>query len=128
VRPSVRVAARVSGATGYAESAVRALLRLAEPGDGFTATAELPAAPGVSIAFDLSGAIDVAAERARLAKARTAAEKERSVNAGKLGNESFTTKAPPAVIAKVRDRLAAADAELERIDAALAALPPIRES
>jgi hypothetical protein len=28
------------------------------------------------------------------------------------------------VVAKVRDRLAAAEADLERIDAALAALPP----
>jgi valyl-tRNA synthetase len=46
------------------------------------------------------------------------------VNTGKLGNEAFTAKAPESVIAKVRDRLAAAEAELRRIDAALEALPP----
>jgi valyl-tRNA synthetase len=77
----------------------------------------------VSLAFDLSGAIDVAAERARLGKDRVAAEKERDLNAGKLGNAAFTDKAPEAVVAKVRERLAAAEADLRRIDAALAALP-----
>jgi valyl-tRNA synthetase len=124
VKPAQRVPARVSGAGEYAEAAIRSLLRLDEPGESFAATAELRTAAGVTIAFDLSGAIDVAAERARLAKARTAAEKERDTNAAKLGNESFTGKAPEAVIAKVRDRLAAAEAELARIDAALDALPP----
>jgi valyl-tRNA synthetase len=77
----------------------------------------------MSIAFDLSGAIDVAAERARLAKDAAAAEKERATNAAKLANEAFTGKAPDAVVAKVRDRLTAAEAELARIEAALAALP-----
>jgi valyl-tRNA synthetase len=73
--------------------------------------------------LDLSGAIDVAAERARLAKDRASAEKERAVNAGKLANASFLAKAPDDVVAKVRDRLAAAEADLARIDAALGALP-----
>jgi valyl-tRNA synthetase len=123
VKPSQRVPATVTGASGFAEAAIRSLLRLDEPGADFAATAELPTAAGVTIAFDLSGAIDVAAERARLAKARAAAEKEQAVNAGKLANPSFTDKAPEPVIAKVRDRLAAAEAELARIDAALAALP-----
>ena len=124
VKPAQRVPARLDGVTGYPESAIRSLLRLDEPGPDFAPTAELPAAAGVTIAFDLSRAIDVAAERARLAKARSAAEKERAMNAGKLRNESFTAKAPEAVIAKVRDRVAAAEAELRRIDAALDALPP----
>ena len=52
-----------------------------------------------------------------------AAEKERAQNAGKLGNQAFLGKAPEAVVAKVRERLAAAEADLARIDAALAALP-----
>ncbi len=124
VKPSQRVPARVVGATPATEPSIQALLRLAEPADGFTATAALTTAGGVRVELDLSGAIDVAAERARLAKDRAGAEKERAVNAGKLGNEAFTAKAPDAVVAKVRERLAAAEAELERIDAALAALPP----
>ena len=105
------------------EPSVRALLRLDEPGDGFAPTASLTLPGGGSIDFDLSGAIDVAAERARLTKDAAAAEKERATNAAKLGNDAFTGKAPEAVVAKVRDRLAAAEAELARIAAALDALP-----
>ncbi len=123
VKPSQRVPARVTGASATTEPAIRALLRLDEPDDGFAVTASLTTGLGVTVDFDLSGTIDVAAERARLTKDRAAAEKERAVNAGKLGNEAFTGKAPDAVVAKVRDRLAAAEAELVRIDAALAALP-----
>jgi valyl-tRNA synthetase len=122
VRPSHRIPARVRGSIDEAQ--LRSLVRLAEPADGFTATAKLSLTCGVDIEFDLSGAIDVAAERARLTKDRAAAEKERTVNAGKLGNPAFTGKAPEAVVAKVRERLAAAEAELARIDAALEALPP----
>ncbi|MBV9592401.1 MAG: hypothetical protein JO147_01190, partial [Actinobacteria bacterium] len=44
-------------------------------------------------------------------------------NVAKLDNVAFTSKAPEPVIAKVRDRLAAAAAERERLQAALAALP-----
>ncbi len=106
-----------------AEASARALLRLDEPDAGFTATASLTTAGGVRLEFDLSGAIDVGAERARLTKELAAAEKERTVNAGKLANEAFTGKAPDAVVAKVRDRLAAAEADIARIEQALAALP-----
>jgi valyl-tRNA synthetase len=123
VKQSQRVPARLTGTTTATEPAIRALLRLDEPGDGFAVTASLTTAAGVKLEFDLSRTIDVPAERARLAKDRAAAEKERTVNAGKLGNEAFTGKAPEAVITKVRDRLAAAEADLVRIDAALAALP-----
>jgi valyl-tRNA synthetase len=124
LKPSQRVPARVLGATPTTEPAIRALLRLDVPGESFSATASLTTARGVEVELDLSGTIDVAAERARLTKDRAAAEKERAVNAGKLANESFVGKAPDAVVAKVRDRLAAAEADLARIDAALAALPP----
>ncbi|MBE7189459.1 class I tRNA ligase family protein, partial [Jatrophihabitans endophyticus] len=122
VKPSARVPARVSGATASTEPSIRALLRLDDLGDGIV-TAAITTASGIEVAFDLSGTIDVAAERARLTKDRAAAEKEHAVNAGKLSNEAFTGKAPDAVVAKVRDRLAAAEAELARIDAALDALP-----
>jgi valyl-tRNA synthetase len=121
LKPAQRVPARIVGTVD--EPAVRALLRLDEPGDGFTATATLPLSSALTIEFDLSGAIDVAAERARLLKDRAAAEKEQRANAAKLGNAEFLGKAPEAVVAKVRDRLAAAEADLARIDAALAALP-----
>jgi valyl-tRNA synthetase len=121
VRSSYRIPAEVTGPVDA--DAVRALCRLDPPGAGFAATASLQLGAGVTIALDLSGAIDVAAERGRLAKERAATAKERDLNAGKLGNEAFLGKAPEPVVAKVRERLAAAEANLARIDAALAALP-----
>jgi valyl-tRNA synthetase len=121
VRPSQRIPARISG-PGDADD-VRALTRLAEPGDDFTVTATLPLGVGGEIAFDLSGAIDVAAERARLTKDLAAARKELDTNRAKLENPAFTGKAPDAVIAKVRDRAQVARADIARLEAALAALP-----
>ena len=90
---------------------------------GSRPTASLTTSAGVGVDVDLSGVIDHAAERARLTKDLAAAEKERGANAAKLGNAEFTGKAPEAVITKVRDRLAAAEADVTRIQAALAALP-----
>ena len=73
--------------------------------------------------LDLSGVIDVAAERRRLEKDLAAAEKERAQAQGKLGNEQFVSKAPAEVVDKIRGRLAAAEADVARITAQLAALP-----
>jgi valyl-tRNA synthetase len=123
VKPSLRVPARIVGAGG-AEASIRSLLRLSEPEESFAPTASLTTAGGVLVELDLSSAIDVPAERARLTRALTAAAKERDVNTAKLGNEAFTSKASEAAVAKVRDRLAAAQADLVRIGAALDALPP----
>jgi valyl-tRNA synthetase len=122
VKPSARVPARLAGLTG-GEPEIRWLLRLDEPGAGFAPTASLTLAGGVTIELDLSGAIDVAAERARLTKDLAAARKEREANAARLGNEAFTARAPEAVVAKHRARLAAADADIARIEAAVAGLP-----
>ena len=72
--------------------------------------------------LDTRGSIDVAAERARLDKDRAAAEKEIAQCRAKLGNPAFTDKAPADVVAKIRERLAAAEADLDRITGALAAL------
>jgi valyl-tRNA synthetase len=121
VKPSLRVPARMTGAD-EAETAIRWLVRLDEPAADFAPTASLTTAGGVVVEFDLSGAVDVAAERARLSRDLAAARKERDVNSAKLGNEAFTAKAPATVIEKVRDRLATAEADIERITAALAAL------
>jgi valyl-tRNA synthetase len=122
VKPSARVPARLSGAVG-GEREIRWLLRLDEPGADFTATAALTTAAGVTIELDLSGMIDVAAERARLTKDLAGARKERDINNAKLSNEAFVTKAPEAVVAKHRARLGAAEADIARIEAALANLP-----
>ena len=123
VKPSVRVPARLSGLTEVQEPSVRTLLRLATPDADFLPSASLTTAGGVRVELDLSGTIDLGAERSRLTKALAAAEKEHAANAAKLSNPEFTGKAPDAVIAKVQGRLDAAAADLDRIVAALAALP-----
>ncbi|MFF3543629.1 valine--tRNA ligase [Streptomyces platensis] len=104
------------------EAAMRSLLRLQPAGDDFSATASLPVA-GATVALDLSGAIDVEAERKRLTKDLGAAEKEKAQATAKLGNEAFLAKAPEKVVDKIRGRLEAADADIVRITAQLAALP-----
>jgi valyl-tRNA synthetase len=81
-------------------------------------------APGARVALDLSDAIDVEAERARLSRELDAAAKEEAQTSGKLGNASFVERAPAAVVEKTRARLEAARAEVARLRALLGALPP----
>lgn len=104
------------------EAAIRQVLRLQAAGDGFHPTATLPVA-GATVELDLSGTIDVEAERKRLTKDRDAAEKEKQQATAKLGNEAFLAKAPDNVVDKIRGRLAKAESDIERISAQLAALP-----
>ncbi|MEU2670145.1 valine--tRNA ligase [Streptomyces sp. NPDC007164] len=104
------------------EAAIRQLLRLQPAEEGFHATATLPVA-GATVALDLSGTIDVEAERKRLTKDLGAAEKEKAQALGKLSNEAFLGKAPDNVVDKIRGRLAKAEADIERISGQLANLP-----
>ncbi|GAA1587464.1 valine--tRNA ligase [Streptomyces globosus] len=104
------------------EAAIRQLLRLQPEGEGFSATATLPVG-GATVALDLSGTIDVDAERKRLSKDLAAAEKEKAQAEAKLGNEAFLAKAPDNVVDKIKGRLAKAEADIARIQAQLAALP-----
>ncbi|MET8179556.1 valine--tRNA ligase [Streptomyces sp. NPDC005336] len=125
LQPGQRVPARLelSGTSLAAhEDAMRSLLRLQPAGEGFTATASLPVA-GATVALDLSGAIDIEAERKRLAKDLAAAEKDKAQTTAKLSNEGFLAKAPDHVVDKIRTRQATAEADIARITAQLAALP-----
>jgi valyl-tRNA synthetase len=126
LRPTQRVAARLDGLAeaGLAghEALVRSLVRLDEPGPDFQASATLAVTGAVTVALDTRGSIDLAAERARLEKDRAAAEKELVQARTKLANPAFVEKAPAPVVERIRARLAAAEADLQRIDAALAAL------
>lgn len=125
LKPGQKVPGRLDlSATPLAahETAIRQLLRLQEEGDAFQATATLPVA-GATVALDLSGTIDIPAERKRLTKDRDAAEKEKQQATAKLGNEAFLAKAPDNVVDKIRGRLAKAEADIERLTAQLAALP-----
>jgi valyl-tRNA synthetase len=126
LRPGQRVAARLSGldAAGLAaqEPLIRSLARLDAAAEDFAASVSVSVAGGVTVALDTRGAIDVAAERARLEKDRAAAEKEAAQCRAKLGNEAFLGKAPEPVVAKIRERLAVAEQDLERIAAQLRVL------
>ncbi|WP_219419508.1 valine--tRNA ligase [Pseudonocardia nigra] len=130
VPDSRRVAARLVGldeaGLGGHRAAVAALVRLDAPAEGFTPTATLEVAlagGSVHVELDTSGAIDVAAERARLGRDLAAAEKELGQADKKLGNPKFVEKAPAEVVDGIRARQETALADIERITARLAALP-----
>jgi valyl-tRNA synthetase len=125
LKPGQRVATRLSGLPADVtphEPLIRSLVRLDQPGKGFAPTASLSVAGGVTVELDTRGAIDVVAERARLEKDRVAAVKEIAQCRAKLDNAAFADKAPADVVAKIRDRLALAEADLARITSALGAL------
>ncbi|HUR74644.1 MAG TPA: valine--tRNA ligase [Sporichthya sp.] len=126
VAPSKKVAARIvcdGSVPGLAEHAdqVRTLTRLHEPEEGFAAGARLER-KGAVVELDLSGAIDVGAEKARLEKDLALARKEVQAADAKLANADFVAKAPEQVVAKIHARKAAAEADVARISAQLSAL------
>jgi valyl-tRNA synthetase len=125
LRPGQRVPAALTGLgqTRLAgqEASIRALLRLASPAGGFTPTGSVQA-EGVTVELDTASVIDADAERRRLAKDLAAAEEEVERTRRKLANTGFTSKAPADVIEKTRQRLAAAEAEIEPLRSRLAAL------
>ncbi|WP_423833659.1 valine--tRNA ligase [Streptomyces manipurensis] len=126
LQPGQKVPARLElDGTALAphEAAIRQVLRLQPEGEGFAATASLPVA-GATVSLDLSGTIDVAAERKRLSKDLAAAEKEKQQAEAKLGNEAFIAKAPDNVVDKIKGRLAKAESDIARLQAQLDKLPP----
>ncbi len=130
VPDSRRVPARLvgldaAGLGAHLESVV-ALNRLEAAAAGFapTATLEVALAAGtVQVELDTSDAIDVPAERARLGRDLAAAQKELDQADKKLGNPKFVDKAPADIVDGIRARRAAAEADIERINSRLAALP-----
>jgi valyl-tRNA synthetase len=72
-----------------------------------------------TFALPLEGVIDVEAEKARLSKGATAAEKERDSLAQRLANSNFTERAKPEAVDKARADHEAKAAEAQRLRAAL---------
>lgn len=77
----------------------------------------------MTVELDMLDAVDVAAERDRLAKGLSAAEKDLKASDAKLGNPEFMTKAPAEVVAKIRTRRQTAAEDIKRITTRLTALP-----
>ncbi|MFT3714865.1 MAG: valine--tRNA ligase [Gordonia sp. (in: high G+C Gram-positive bacteria)] len=128
LNPGQRVAAQITGLDDGLEDLrpyVDALARLTPADDDFAATATVEVRLSSStptVAIDTSGTVDVEAERKRAAKDLAAAEKELAGTTAKLGNEQFLSKAPDAVVAKIKARKELAEAEVERLQAKLEAL------
>jgi len=122
IKSSLKIPGRITAKDDIAEyaSAVAFVVRM-ELGD-ITPSAQCEAA-GVIIEFDLTGSVDVVAERARLEKDLVTATKDKQTAEVKLNNQGFMAKAPEDVVVEIRERLEKTTAEIARITSALAALP-----
>ena len=102
------------------ESALRHIVKCEAGGDKFTAKTQIG---NVTVEFDLTGAIDLVAERSRLTKDLQTAQKDRDTAKVKLDNERFMAKAPMEVVTEIRERLAQTTEDIARITALLEKLP-----
>jgi valyl-tRNA synthetase len=123
IKTSQRIPARFSLSQDLAqyESALRFVLRLDPPSGGFE-SGGIVEASHAKVEFDLSGAVDVVAEGARLTKDLMNARKDHETALVKLNNENFISKAPDKVVTEIKERLASTSADIERISAQLAQL------
>jgi len=131
VPPSVTVPLLLQGASAetLARGArwIEAIRRLARATE-FRALQEGEVPKGVAqvvvgeatVLLPLAEAIDLSAERARLVKERDKAQTEADKVEAKLANADFVARAKPEVVEENRERLAAAQAEVARLEAALA--------
>ena len=131
VPPSRKVAALIEATGETAERVERnrdVLCSQASLGE-LTLSAEPVEPPRGAAAVAAGGAklyvldiIDVEAEKARLGKQKEGLLKGIRAAEGKLGNESFVSKAPAEVVQRERDRLTEMQTELNAIEKSLAAL------
>ena len=121
VKPSQKIPGRIiapADVTAYSEAMAFLLkLELTE----FTPSASVEIG-SMKVELDLSGTVDVVAERARLEKDLMTAQKDMKTAEVKLSNEGFMAKAPADVVAEIKERMAATSSDIERITAQLAAL------
>ena len=73
---------------------------------------------------ELVDAMDLGAERARLAKLIAERTKQATGMRVKLENPAYVAKAPPEVVEETKAKLASLDADIQAAERALAALPP----
>ncbi len=122
IKTSQKIPARFMAPAHISEyaSAMAFVLRL-ELGD-ITASAHCEIGK-VKVEFDLTGSIDVVAERARLEKDLATALKDKQTAEVKLNNQGFMAKAPESVVLEIRERLEKTTADIERITSQLSQLP-----
>ncbi|PZO74660.1 MAG: valine--tRNA ligase [Sphingomonas hengshuiensis] len=130
VPPGARLPLHVRDASGEtAERLTRQGAVLARLARVDAVSGDAPAGGALQIVVDeatfvlpLGDVIDLAAERARLAKAIATSEKERDALAGRLANASFVERAKPEAVEKARADHADKMAEAARLHAALGRL------
>ena len=121
IKGSTKIIARFTGLGELSiyEPAIRFIVRCDEADGNYSAKIEVGK---VIIDFDVTGAVDITAERARLTKDLVTAQKDLSTAKVKLQNDGFMAKAPLEVVTEIRERLVVTTAEIERIESALASL------
>ena len=114
--------ARLRANLGYIDRLARIDLRRLTNAEGITGNVFQVVVDDITYGLKLEGVIDIAAEKARLAKALEASTKEAKSLLGRLSNAAFVEKAKPEAVEKARADHAMHAAEAERLAAALARL------
>ncbi len=125
IRTSQKIPGRFFLPTEFAEyeSSLRYVLRIDQPSENFLTSGGVEIGQ-VKIEFDLSGSVDVVAERARLTKDLATARKDHETALVKIDNENFMAKAPEKVVLEIRERLATTSVDIDRLTIQIAELPP----
>ena len=112
-------------AMGRVDRWMDAIRRLARASEVSVLDGEIPKGSALAvldtmtIVLPLAGLIDIDAERARLAKERDKLAADAKKTAAKLANADFVSRAKEEVVIENRERLAAAESEIARLQAAL---------
>jgi valyl-tRNA synthetase len=130
ISPQTQVPARIRATEGAALSlqSGAALLQTMAGLESIEIAPELQRSPDAATAVVgavevyIPGVIDPEKERGRLTKQREQLLKKVEGSRRKLSNDNFLSKASPEVVQKERDRLAESEAEMDNVEAALAAL------
>jgi len=125
IKNSAKIAAKISGLGDRGlenyEEALRFLVKLDIPGEKFASSGRIEV-KSFAVEFDLTGSVDLVAEKLRLEKDLLAIEKDLATAKVKLENKNFMAKAPEEVVSEIRERERYCAGEIERITSLLAAL------
>ncbi len=104
------------------ENGARVTMTLVERGEHVAQSAKAVVGADAEVVMVLAGLIDIEAEKTRIARDITKAEKEIATLEKKLANEAFIARAPEDVVAEQRARLADEQTKRQRLADALVAL------